>query len=149
MKNEGLPEYNRLRGMIMMHEDVRERPYTCTSGKLTIGIGRNLTDNGISEDEIELMFSNDLFRVCDEIHRHCPWVFTQGNVPRMHAFIDMIFNLGMPRFLRFNNMIAAASEGDWEKAADEAHDSMWRVQTKGRAKAIIEMIRTGEYYYGV
>jgi len=140
-----LPNYDALKEMITLHEDEKLRPYECTAGKLTIGIGRNLTDNGITEDESQYLFANDMARIQSEIETHCPWILRLDNEPRFHAFVDMIFNLGMPRFLRFNNMIAAAMNGDWQKAADEAHDSMWRVQTKNRAKRIIRMIRLGEF----
>ena len=43
--------------MLRHHEGVRHKPYydTATPPKLTIGVGRNLDDNGLSDDEIEQM----------------------------------------------------------------------------------------------
>ena len=34
------------------HESLELKPYKCTSGKLTIGVGRNLEDIGITEEEV-------------------------------------------------------------------------------------------------
>ena len=41
-------------------EGLRCKPYKCTSGKLTIGYGRNLEDVGISQKEAEYLFENDV-----------------------------------------------------------------------------------------
>ncbi|MCP4280350.1 MAG: lysozyme, partial [Alteromonas sp.] len=32
--------------LIAQHEGLRLKPYKCTAGKITIGYGRNLDDNG-------------------------------------------------------------------------------------------------------
>ena len=37
--------------MLLRHEGLRTYPYKCSEDKLTIGIGRNLEANGISEEE--------------------------------------------------------------------------------------------------
>ena len=37
--------------LIKYHEKYRRFPYRCTAGKLTIGYGWNLDDNGITEDQ--------------------------------------------------------------------------------------------------
>ena len=36
---------------LLLHEGLRLKPYRCTSNKLTIGVGRNLEDKGISKEE--------------------------------------------------------------------------------------------------
>ena len=38
---------------IKKHEGYKQYPYYCTGGKLTIGYGRNLDENGINEEEAE------------------------------------------------------------------------------------------------
>ena len=48
-------------------------PYTDTVGKLTIGVGRNLTDVGISNSEMELMLMNDIENVLDECQNLTCW----------------------------------------------------------------------------
>ena len=49
---------------IKICEGTQLEPYLDTVGKLTIGIGRNLSDCGIRLDEAELMFQNDLAQTC-------------------------------------------------------------------------------------
>ena len=39
--------------LLRRHEGFRPLPYKCTAGKWTIGYGRNLSDNGISDVECE------------------------------------------------------------------------------------------------
>ena len=41
-------------------EGVKLNPYKCTAGKLTIGVGRNLDDVGITEEESDMLLKNDL-----------------------------------------------------------------------------------------
>ena len=40
---------DRIKEQLVRHEGLRLKPYRCTAGKLTIGIGRNLDDCGISK----------------------------------------------------------------------------------------------------
>ena len=57
------------------------------------------------------------------------------------VFLNMLFNLGRSRFNGFRNMISAALEHDWERAADEALDSRWSRQVKGRATRLASRLR--------
>jgi lysozyme len=41
----------RLGKQLVIHEGLRLKPYRCSSNKLTIGIGRNIEDVGITEEE--------------------------------------------------------------------------------------------------
>ena len=55
------------------HEGYRDKPYRCTAGKLTIGFGRNLTDNGISRKEAEIMLRDDVIECVKDLEI----IFTQ------------------------------------------------------------------------
>ena len=44
-----------LNALLIRHERLRLKPYTDTVGKLTIGVGRNLTDMGLTQDEVLLL----------------------------------------------------------------------------------------------
>ncbi len=52
------------------HEGVKLKPYFCTQGKCTIGVGRNLEDVGISEEEAEMLLINDIERATDQLIVH-------------------------------------------------------------------------------
>jgi hypothetical protein len=40
-------------------------------GKITIGIGRNLTDRGLSVDEVEMLFANDMKIAAEILDIYC------------------------------------------------------------------------------
>ena len=138
--------YKQLKKLIIHHEGVRLAPYRCPAGKYTIGVGRNLTDNGISSQEANYMLYNDLCRVSAELDNNldCMRVLSQQ---RQMAMIDMCFALGLPRFLGFKKMIGALNGGDYELAAAELLDSKWARQVGDkpgqRAHTLAEMVRTG------
>lgn len=127
---------------LIRHEGMRLKPYHDSVGKLTIGIGRNLDDNGISQEEALLLLSNDIDQSRAELLRAYPWVASL-NQTRQEALINMLFNLGLPRFSRFRKMLAALEDGDFDQAAQEMLDSRWAEQVKGRAIELARRIAQG------
>ena len=127
--------------MVTRHEGVRLHPYRDSVGKLTIGVGRNLDDVGISEEEAQLLLRNDLTQISAELAAQ-PW-FSALDRARRLALIDMGFNLGLPRLLQFKRMIAALEAGDWQHAADEMLDSRWAAQVGARARELAQIVRSG------
>ena len=132
--------------MLIRHEGSQTFPYTDTVGKLTVGVGRNLTDNGLSDDEIAYLLNNDVQCVIGELTRTFPW-YSQLDAPRQDALADMAFNLGMPRLKGFQYMLDALARKDWVGAAHAALDSKWAEQVGTRATEIASILRTGMYQY--
>lgn len=127
---------------IKKHEGLRLFPYRCTSGKLTIGYGRNLDDKGISTEEAKAMLDTDIKQCAKELS-HFQWYIDQPINVR-YALINMCFNIGLPKLLRFKRMIAAIEKKDYDEAADEALDSLWAKQVGQRADDVANMIRQRE-----
>jgi len=127
--------------MLIRHEGLRLQPYRCSEGKLTIGVGHNLDDNGISEDIAMTMLEEDVEACMDALHTF-EW-FHRLNTVRKNAMIDMMFNLGLPRFSGFRRMIMAMEAGDYVEAASEARDSLWYKQVGSRAEEVCKMIKDG------
>ncbi len=127
--------------LIKKHEGLRLTPYRCSSQKLTIGWGRNLQDNGITLEEAETMLQNDVGNAIKEAES-LPF-FSSLNEARQAVIVDMIFNLGLPRFGMFKKMIAAIEKEHWHVAADEMLNSRWARQVGKRAQKLSEMMRTG------
>ena len=124
-------------------EGVRLRPYKDTVGKLTLGIGRNLDDVGISADEADFMLSNDLNeRVLPGLRKSLPWYSTL-NESRQRVLANMAFNLGIDGLLKFRNMLAACQAGDYNLAANEMLNSTWAKQVGDRAQRLADMMRGG------
>ncbi len=122
-------------------ESLRMHPYIDTSGKMTIGYGRNLTDDGINSIEADYLFYNDFYRSKREL-LSLQWFSEQPENVR-NALLNMNFNLGITRFLEFKEMIKALQEKDYTKAASEALNSDWAKEVGERAKDIAVMIRQG------
>lgn len=132
-----------LKDQLILHEGLKLEPYQCTAGKLTIGVGRNIEDIGITEDEARYLLDNDILRVCDELDRAVPWWRNLSDV-RQRVMVDMVFNLGMSRFLQFKNFLAAVEAEDWDTAAEEMLDSRWASQVGQRANRLSQGMRTDE-----
>jgi len=138
---------NNLREMLKRHEGVKSHAYTCSAGKITVGVGRNIDQDGglgLSDDEIDYLLDNDIIRCIKELNSVFTW-FNQLDSVRSDAVIDICFNIGLPRLVLFRNALAAMKEGDYETAADEFYDSRWAKQVGNRAIEICEMIRSGTY----
>lgn len=135
---------SRLHEMLIRHEGLRLKPYRDAKNKLTIGVGRNLDDAGITREEALMLLNNDIATVRREVERALPWV-SRLNPVRKDVILDMVFNLGLPRFRRFKKTIAAIKAEDWEKAAREMLDSQWAKQVGKRAKELSAMMKRGQY----
>ena len=125
------------------HEGLELMPYKCTSGKTTIGVGRNLEDIGITEQEAELLLLNDIGRVKQELVND-QWYMNLDPV-RKAVIENMSFNLGYPTLKKFQNMIAHISEGNYEIASKEMLNSRWSKQVGQRSIELAEQMRTGQW----
>ena len=134
----------KLKALLIKHEGMKFKPYTCSAGKLTIGIGRNLEDVGLSAMEVDLLLSNDIARVSGEAVANFPW-FRELNDTRKDVVLSMLFNIGRSRFKGFKKMIAALERRDYQAAAYEMLTSKWSEQVGQRANELAHMMSTGEY----
>jgi lysozyme len=126
---------------LVEHEGCELKPYRDTSGKWTIGIGRNLDDKGISRREALMMASNDIAEIEPQLEALAVWsTLTDA---RQRVLADMAFNLGFRGLMKFARMLKALESGDYEAAADEMLASRWAGQVKGRAQTLARMMRTG------
>jgi lysozyme len=133
--------HGRLRDWLIECEGLKLEPYIDSVGKTTIGVGRNLTDRGISRKEALFLLEEDVAICMKELEAHS-W-YTKQPPGVKEALINMCFNLGMPRLLTFKKMILALDATNYHHAAIEALDSRWATQVGDRAKQVAERIRDG------
>ena len=131
-----------LQALLIRHEGLRLKPYTCTAGKMTIGVGRNLDDNGITEVEAMNMLDRDIAVTTATLRDEFHW-FADLDRTRKDAVISLGFNLGVPRLKGFTKFLAAMTLHDYDTAAREMLDSKWATQVGQRAIELAGMIRTG------
>ncbi len=134
--------FDAVRDDIIRDEGMLLKPYHCSAGKLTIGVGRNLEDNGISTQEALLLLENDISRAANELDR-AMFGWRDFSEDRQRALLNMCFNMGWPRMSEFKKMIVAIWNGDWDTAAAEALDSKWATQVGQRAFRIAALLREG------
>src|SRR5215208_2747785 len=132
----------KLRKSLVEHEGYRKFPYVDTVGKITIGIGYNLTDRGIDDEWINNRYQCDVNYFCNKLSGF-EW-FKELNPDRQIILIDMCF-MGWQKFLEFEKLINALYEHDYKQAAFEMLNSEWAQQVNSRAASLAQGMLTGVY----
>lgn len=115
------------------------------TGIATMGYGTNV-EEGLSEAEAEALLAIRYEQAKKELEAR---VFDGDfarfgiNPQRIEALVDMVYNLGINRFLEFKQTIASIKAGDWEGAAEHALNSRWARQVGRRARKIAQILREG------
>ncbi|MDD2424094.1 MAG: glycoside hydrolase family protein, partial [Candidatus Cloacimonetes bacterium] len=133
-----------MKEQLLRHEGLRLKPYRCTAGKLTIGIGRNLDDCGISQKEAYALLDNDIQNCEQQLLEEIPVIYNALDEVRQCVLLNMCFNLGIHGLLGFNNTLAFIAAGDWERAANNMLASKWAKQVGRRAIELSELMRKGK-----
>jgi len=133
----------KLSDRIEQHEGRRNRPYRCSRGKLTVGVGRNIDDVSFSDDEIDLMLKNDIRRARNGAETFL--AYQSLNEVRRGVLVEMIFQMGVAGVAKFRKFLEAAYMHEWQTAHDEMLDSRWHKQTPTRAKKLAEIFLHGKH----
>lgn len=149
---------------LIKSEGLRLEVYQDSLGIDTIGVGRNLQDRGITQEELDaldfpnitavyehgitetdamFLLENDVEIVEDELLKSHPCVAELDGL-RQLVLVDMAFNMGVPRLNGFKKMWAAIHEGDYRTASLEMLDSRWAIQVKTRSHKLAHMMHHGE-----
>jgi len=132
---------SKIKELLIRHEGLKFKPYLCTSGKLTIGVGRNLDSKGITKEEALYLLENDIEETKKYLETFAFW--SRLNDARKDALIDFCFNVGFGTFVKFKKMILALEYSDYKKASEELLDSKYAQQVGKRAYELAYMIETG------
>lgn len=135
---------NRAKLISQLYEDEgkRSKPYKCTAGKTTIGVGRNLDDRGLSDDEIAYLLNNDITNCERDLDRALPW-WKDMDDARRNVLVNMCFNLGISRLLGFKNTLGLIQSKRYDAAAAAMLESKWADQVGIRAARLARVMRTG------
>lgn len=127
--------------MLIRHEGLRLKPYRCSEGYLTIGVGHNLDTNGISENIAFDLLREDIASAKANLSKYSFW--EDLDEVRKDALTDFMFNVGAGTFAQFKNMIAALEAKDYRQASRELLNSRYAKQVGKRATTIALMISSG------
>lgn len=131
-----------LHEQLIRDEGLRLKPYRDTVGKLTIGVGRNLDDVGITQSEAAILLQNDI-SACDiSLRTALPWVVEMDEI-RYAALLNAAFNLGVHGLLGFRKALNLAQQKKYSESAQEFLNSTWTEQIGDRAHRIAKQLSEG------
>lgn len=131
-----------LRADLTRDEGKRSKVYFDSLGIPTAGVGRNMRDVGLSDEEINFLLDNDIAKVLKQLDEKLGWWRTLDEV-RQRVLANMCFQLGINGLLNFKNTLKAVQESRWDDAAAGMKNSLWGKQTPVRVDRLAEMMRHG------
>jgi lysozyme len=149
-----------LYNQIADHEGVVQQAYVDSTGHKTIGIGFNLDDASnikklekigvsvedllsgkqLSDSEIKTLYNISISQAYRDAKTFLPDLESHPSDVQK-AVVDMSFNLGLTRLLKFKQVRQALFQRNYRKAADEMLNSLWAKQTGRRAQKLANMVR--------
>ena len=138
-----------IKTLLEYEEGIKNKPYKCSAGHWTYGIGHKMTESEIKiysnsivpKDVIDKVFESDKQKAINAAKGYA-W-FPRLNDARQAVIVSMIFQLGTFGFAKFQNTIKLISKGNYEGAAAQMLRSLWAKQTPNRAKRHSEQFKTG------
>lgn len=118
------------------------KPGDIVKGKISIGIGRNLSDVGITKSEAAMLFGADIDNVEADLDRFLPWWRGMSDV-RRQVIANMCFNMGINKLQGFVNTLRAMKQDDYKAAAAGMRNSLWAKQVGARAERLAKMMEEG------
>ena len=133
--------FDKLTDMMIQDEDEKFQIYQDDNGNWTVGIGYNLSANGISKN-----VSRMLFKECtQEFLGDLSLIFIDQTYFAFPSNIQMVlfnmrFQMGYTGFRRFKRMILAVKVYDWYGMIREMKDSIWYHKYTSRAERLIALV---------
>ena len=106
MNNIQTSNYQKLLAIIKLNEGFNASAYQDSLGYLTIGYGKLIDkrlDGKLSEKICDLILQEELNDCYIELRGYA-WFVMQDEI-RQQVLMELCFNMGLPHFLKFNNMI--------------------------------------------
>lgn len=149
---------------LIFNEGFKLEVYLCPSGKKTIGVGRCLETNPITDEEAKVigtkkltkitreqayyLLRNDIDKVVKQIENAFPW-WSNLLPDRQYVLIDMVFQMGLEKVKQFKKTLLYLSTGFYKQAGIELLDSNYARQTPSRAKRNAYALTVGVYNHDV
>jgi lysozyme len=120
--------YENIKEMLIKNEGLVLQVYKDSLGYKTIGVGRCLDKNGISEDEAMYLLENDIERVIASLDKN--WKVWRTFPPTaQEVCIDCAFQMGISGWMNFRRTRALMEMGAWLEASEEILRSKYNTQT--------------------
>ena len=132
---------------LKIDEGIKHECYLCSEGVPTFGIGHKILESdpeygmpmgtSVDDERIWEVFKDDLeiaINECEIMFGKYTWYGFPDEVQEI--CVNMMFNLGRPRYSKFVKHIAALKDYKWALAGAEARDSRWYSQVGDRAERL-------------
>ena len=129
-----------------IYDDATGKPIgrLASGGNVTIGYGFNLSANDLPQEMSEQLLQIELQNAVKDCRAMAKF-FDDLSHPRKLVYVDMMYNMGLPRFLRFKEMHRYANLGRFELVLREMKDSAWFNQVgKRRTGPLMHMMQFNE-----
>jgi len=136
---------------LKIDEGIKYECYLCSEDVPTFGIGHKILNTDpeyampigapVNDERVWEVFQGDLeisINECKILFGANTWDKFPDEVQEI--CVNMMFNLGRPRYRGFIKHIAALEEHDWITAGAEARDSRWRKQVGDRAERLCQRL---------
>jgi lysozyme len=133
----------KLKNLLVSHEQFKQFAYIDVTGHITVGIGRNLSTRGISTVEALSLLDDDIIYFSSKLLSLLPIFNTLDDIRKI-VLIDICFNVGLHGLLGFEEMLRALEDKDYDRAADEIIKSKACEQCPERYHQLAEIMRIGE-----
>lgn len=128
--------------LIKNHEGYREEVYNDSLGFPTGGYGHAFLPGSKLRKYIwELIFCDDLADVAADYEK----LGLDLDDVRRSACLDLLFNLGLTKLLKFKTFLKHMKSGNWPEAAAALENSRWFTQVARRGPRICALIREGKW----
>ena len=138
---------DKLKEQIKHSEGVRTTAYKDTLNNWTTGVGHlirlpdeeYLLEKELTDLEVDQIFTTDLNQAIDDARK-----FIDADEIHEEAFeivIDMAFNLGLPKLMKFQKFQQALRARQYKIASTEMLNSLWARQLPNRSKRLAKRMR--------
>ena len=137
---------DKVKERIKSHEGFRDTVYSDSLGFATIGYGHLVlpSDNFVEgttypKEMLEEVFNND-FKIAHDSANELLADIEHNHIVK-GVIIEMCFQLGKPRVMKFKKMWEALKNNDLETASKEMIDSNWHKQTTKRCESLANVMK--------
>ena len=131
-------DFDEIMALVRRHEGTVYHVYFDSRGVPTGGVGHAFhVGSKLSPVVVEKLFYDDMRDAYDDYNK---LLFARDiHGPRKAVIVDMLFNLGLSGFQKFEMMIDAMIRGDCDDVCREMFDSRWASQVGDRAEELAMM----------
>ena len=137
-------KFIKLKNRIKKHEGFRNKAYYDQLGNLTIGYGHLVkkSDNFLlkkkySKNHLNNLFEKDFELAVINFNKHYK---KKLSINLKEVLIEMIFQLGIKKFIKFEKFNKFINQNFLYLAALEMLDSLWHLQTPKRVEELIKIL---------